>query len=84
MYVAILTVTLLLKALILFLKLLIHPRNNLSTVVGRFIIKRESALDLISATSATSKLRDVKVDVPELRIVALVSKLRVVRIRNKL
>ena len=84
MYVAILTITLLLKALILFLKLLIHLRNNLSIVVGRFIIKRESTLDLISATSATSKLRDVKVDVPELRIVALISKLYVVRKRNKL
>ena len=84
MYVAILTITPLLKALIPFLKLLIYPRNNLSIVVGRFIIKRESALDLISATSATSKLRDVKVDVPELRIIASISKLRVVRIRNKL
>ena len=84
MYVAILAITPLLKVLILFLKLLIHPRNNLSTVVGRFIIKRESTLDLISATSTTSKLRDIKVDILELRIVALISKLRIVRIRNKL
>ena len=84
MYVAILTITLLLKVLILFLKLLVHPRNNLSIVVGRFIIKRESTLDLISATSTTSKLRDIKVNIPELRIIALISKLYVVRIRNKL
>ena len=80
MYVAILTVTSLLKALILFLKLLVHPRNNLSIVVGRFIIKREGTLDLISTTSATSELRDVNIDVPKLRIVTLISKFRVVRV----
>ena len=80
MYVAILTITPLLKALILFLKLLIYPRNNLSTVVGRFIIKKEGTLDLISTTSATSELRDVKVNVPKLRIIALISKFRVVRV----